>query len=149
MMNPRALILERATRPLYWLVLSAAIWILLRGHNEPGGGFIGGLVALAATAAYAIVFGVAAARRLLPCAPLPLAVLGVLLALASGLPAVALGRPYLTHLWFALPLGFAEPKLSTVLLFDAGVFGAVWGALAGYVLVLLRDPESAPVEETS
>ena len=70
MMNPRALILEQATRPLYWLVLSAAIWILLRGHNEPGGGFIGGLVALAPTAAYAIVFGVAAARRLLPCGAL-------------------------------------------------------------------------------
>ena len=55
MMNPRTLVLERATRPLYWVILTAAIWILLRGHNEPGGGFIGGLVALAATAAYAIV----------------------------------------------------------------------------------------------
>lgn len=148
-MTPRALILEQATRPLYWVILIAAVWILLRGHNAPGGGFIGGLIALAATAAYAIVFGVAAARRRLPCAPLPLAVLGVILALASGLPAVCLGQPYLTHLWFALPLGFAELKLSTVLLFDAGVFGAVWGALAGYVLALLRGAESKLAEEAS
>ncbi|HUM96192.1 MAG TPA: MnhB domain-containing protein, partial [Candidatus Competibacter sp.] len=65
-MNPRALMLEKAARPLYWIMLAAALWVLLRGHNAPGGGFIGGLIALAATAAYAIVFGAAAARRRLP-----------------------------------------------------------------------------------
>jgi multicomponent Na+:H+ antiporter subunit B len=34
--------------PLYWLILAASVWVLLRGHNEPGGGFIGGLVAVSA-----------------------------------------------------------------------------------------------------
>lgn len=146
-MNPRALILEKAARVLYWIILAAALWVLLRGHNAPGGGFIGGLIALAATAAHAIVFGAAAARRRLPLGPLPLAVLGVALALASGLPALWWDRPYLSHLWFVLPLGFTELKLSTVLLFDAGVFGAVWGALAGYVLALLSGVETATAEE--
>ena len=143
-MNPRALMLERAARPLYWAMLVLAIWILLRGHNAPGGGFIGGLVAVAATAALAIVLGTASARRRLPLAPPTLAVLGVGLALASGLPALALGRPFLTHLWLNLPLGFAELPLSTVLLFDAGVFLTVWGALSGYMLALLRGAEPGP-----
>ncbi len=145
-MNPRTLMLEKAARPLYWIMLAAALWVLLRGHNAPGGGFIGGLIALAATAAYAIVFGAAAARRRLPLGPLPLAALGVALALVSGLPALWWERPYLSHLWFSLPLGFTDLKLSTVLLFDAGVFGAVWGALAGYVLALLRSVEAAAAE---
>lgn len=140
-MTGRALLLERTTRPLYGILLLAAVWILLRGHNAPGGGFIAGLVAVAGTAAYAMVFGATAAQRRLPFGPIPLALLGALLALVSGLPALALGRPYLTHLWWNLPLGFAELPLSTALLFDAGVFLAVWGTLAGYVLALLRSGE--------
>jgi hypothetical protein len=56
---------------------------------------------------------------------------GVLLSLASGLPALVLGNAYMTHLWASLPLGFTEVKVSTVLLFDVGVFAAVWGALGG------------------
>ncbi len=143
-MSPRALMLERAARPLYWAMLALAVWILLRGHNAPGGGFIGGLTAVAATAARAIVLGEPEARRWLPLAPPTLAVLGVGLALASGLPALALDRPFLTHLWLTLPLGFTELPLSTVLLFDAGVFLAVWGALSGYVLALLHGAEPNP-----
>jgi len=55
--------------------------------------------------------------------------LGVGLALVSGIAAVLAGLPYLTHLWAG--------GLSTVLLFDLGVFCAVWGALTGYVYALL------------
>jgi len=141
-MTGRALLLERAARPLYGILLAAAAWILLRGHNAPGGGFIGGLVAVAGTAAYALLLGAAAAQRRLPLGPLPLALLGAILTLLSGLPALALDRPYLTHLWWNLPLGLIELPLSTVLLFDAGVFLAVWGTLAGYVLALVRSGET-------
>lgn len=141
-MTGRALLLERAARPLYGILLAAAVWILLRGHNAPGGGFIGGLVAVAGTAAYALLLGAAAAQRRLPLGPLPLALLGAILTLLSGLPALALDRPYLTHLWWNLPLGLTELPLSTVLLFDAGVFLAVWGTLAGYVLALVRSGET-------
>ena len=49
-MNRRSLVLERAALPAYWAMLAVAVVILLRGHNEPGGGFIGGLVAVAASA---------------------------------------------------------------------------------------------------
>lgn len=131
-MTPRSALLAFAARPLYWLLLAAALWILLRGHNEPGGGFIGGLVAVAASSLVAIALDTAAARRLQPLAPLPLAMLGVGLAMLSGLAGATTGAPYLTHLWTAW-------GVSTVMLFDVGVFLAVWGALTGYMYALLAD----------
>lgn len=138
-MNPRARILERSAGVAYWTMLIMAVWILLRGHNAPGGGFIAGLVALSATAQLSIVRGSAAARRYLPAPPDYLAAGGVLLAVTSGLPALCVHAPFLTHLWWSLELGGLSLKLSTVLLFDLGVFTAVWGALAMYVFTLLDE----------
>jgi multicomponent Na+:H+ antiporter subunit B len=129
-MKPRSILLERTAPLLYWVMLAIALAILLRGHNEPGGGFIGGLVAVAASALLAILLGPAAALRRQPLAPLRLALAGVGLTLASGLPAVFLGMSYLTHLW--------SGSWSTVLLFDLGVFCAVWGTLTGYLYPLLE-----------
>jgi multisubunit Na+/H+ antiporter MnhB subunit len=130
-MKARSFLLERAAPPAYWAMLAVAVVILLRGHNEPGGGFIGGLVAVAASALLAIVLGPSQARRRQPLAPLPLAMAGVGLALLSGLPALLAGLPYLTHLWAG--------GLSTVLLFDLGVFCVVWGSLTGYLYPLLEE----------
>ena len=58
-------ILRTATRFLMPLLLLFALFLLLRGHNEPGGGFVGGLVVAAAFVLYAIAYGVAAGRRAL------------------------------------------------------------------------------------
>jgi multicomponent Na+:H+ antiporter subunit B len=132
--TPRSLLLEKAARPLYWIILAGAVWIVLRGHNAPGGGFIGGLLAVAASAVLAIIHGVATARRYQPLPPMSLAIIGVGLAMLSGLAKVAAGQAYLTHLWG--PMG-----LSTVLLFDLGVFCTVWGSLTGYLYALLADAE--------
>jgi multicomponent Na+:H+ antiporter subunit B len=136
-MTPRSSLLTQSARPLYWILLAAAVWVLLRGHNEPGGGFIGGLLAVAGSSLVALVLDVRAARRLQPLAPLPLAMSGVALALLAGLFGVTAGLPFLTHLW-------AGVGVSTVMLFDIGVFCTVWGALTGYVYVLLDDAEAAP-----
>ena len=131
-MSPRSPLLVWAAGPLYWLLIAAALWLLLRGHNEPGGGFIAGLVAVAASSLLALSQDITAARRWQPLAPLPLAMLGVGLAALAGLPGVLGGQPFLSHLWL-------ESGLSTVLLFDLGVFCAVWGALTGYLYPLLND----------
>lgn len=133
----RSTLLTQAARPVYWLMLAAAVWILLRGHNEPGGGFIGGLVAVAGSSLLAITLGPTVARRLLPLAPLPLAMSGVGLALLAGLGGVAMGMPFLTHVW-------TDMGLSTVMLFDVGVFLTVWGALTGYVFALLDERRPTP-----
>lgn len=127
-------LLEAAARPLYWVLLAGAVWVLLRGHNAPGGGFIGGLLAVAASSLLATAQGVTAARRLQPLAPLSLAIIGVGIAMLSGLTALLLGRPFLTHIW--------SGGLSTVLLFDVGVFLSVWGALTGYIYPLLETDDA-------
>ena len=140
-MTARALIAEVFLRLLYPLLLLASLWVLLRGHNAPGGGFIGGLLAVAASAAYALTFDATRALRRLPLGPERLAALGVLIALLSGLPALLNDLPFLTHLWITLPLGVTDLPLSTVMLFDLGVYLCVWGALGGYCLALIRSIE--------
>ena len=79
-------ILQTATRVLMPLLLLFAVFLLLRGHNEPGGGFVGGLVVAASFVLYSIAFGVDAARRALLVRPVDAARRGLLVALASGLP---------------------------------------------------------------
>ena len=143
-MTRRALIAEVFMRFLYPLLLAASIWVLLRGHNAPGGGFIAGLLAVAASAAYALVFDAGQALQRLPLAPVRLAAGGVLLALLSGLPALCQGRPFLSHPWLSFGLAGFEIPFSTVMLFDLGVFLAVWGALAGYCLKLVASIEEEP-----
>jgi multicomponent Na+:H+ antiporter subunit B len=130
-MTRRAVLLDVVVRPLYPGLLLFSVWLLLRGHNEPGGGFIGGMVAVAATAVRAAAIGWAGTAQRIPLGPSRLAGTGVGLALVSGLPALLVGRPYLTHLWVDVPLAVTSVSVSTVLLFDLGVYLTVWGALGG------------------
>ena len=133
-------LLDEATRVLVPVVLLASVWLLLRGHNAPGGGFIGGMVAVAATSLLAVTRGAEAALAFLPLGPIRLACLGVLVGLAAGLPALLLGAPYMTHLWGEL-MGL---KVSTVLVFDLGVYLAVWGGLGGLCAMALglEEPDA-------
>ncbi len=132
------LLLRNVCKRVYVLALVASLWILLRGHNEPGGGFIGGLVAAAASIALAIAYGAPAAARRFPFrAPVRCGVIGVLITITSGLPALWRGDPYLTHPWSSLGLGPLSLDVSSVLVFDLGVYLCVWGAIGGLALELL------------
>jgi multicomponent Na+:H+ antiporter subunit A len=121
-------IFRTAARLLMPLLLLFAIFLLLRGHNHPGGGFVGGLVVAAAFAMYGLAYGTAAARRALLVTPTALLGGGLLIALVSGLPAALRGQPFLTAQWAlgAVPAG-------TPLVFDVGVFLVV----AGVVLMMI------------
>lgn len=148
-MTKESLLLRASAKNLYALILIASIWVLFRGHNEPGGGFIGGLLAVSATVLLAIAENPAAAERRLPGRnALRLAAIGVALSLASGFPALLRGGAYLTHLWGKVPLGLFTWKVSTVMLFDLGVYLAVWGGIGGFALALLAM-ESDEIEEPS
>ena len=121
-------IFRTAARLLMPLLLVFAVFLLLRGHNEPGGGFVGGLVASAAFALYAIAFGAQRARQALLVRPLTLLGAGLLIAVGSGLPAVLRGQPFLTASWMSGPVALGTPVL-----FDIGVFLVV----AGVVLMMI------------
>jgi multicomponent Na+:H+ antiporter subunit B len=113
-----------------------SIFVLLRGHNEPGGGFIGGLIAVAALSIYGIAFGVETVRRAIVFHPLSIAGAGLLLATLSGLVSMLFHVPFMTGLWvYPVVLG-EEIPLSSVMPFDIGVYLVVVGAVTSIALSL-------------
>lgn len=129
-------ILQTAVRLLMPLLLLFAVFLLLRGHNQPGGGFVGGLVVSASFVLYSIAFGVDAARRALLVRPSTLLGMGLLVALVSGLPAVVAGHAFMTALWTTVAAGPMAIAVGTPLVFDVGVFLAVIGVVLTIVFTL-------------
>jgi multisubunit Na+/H+ antiporter MnhB subunit len=129
-------ILQTAARLLMPLLLLFAVFLLLRGHNQPGGGFVGGLVVASSFVLYSIAFGVDAARRALLVTPSMLLGIGLLVAVASGIPGVVGGRPFMSAVWTTLGAGSAVIDLGTPLVFDVGVFLAVIGVVLTIVFTL-------------
>lgn len=126
----RGLILPTATTWLMPVLVLFSVFLLLRGHNEPGGGFAGGLVAAAAFVLLSIASGVAAARRALHVDPRTFIGVGLVLMLASGLIVPLLdGEPYLASRWWTVSIGDYQIALGTPLLFDIGVYLAVAGTI--------------------
>ncbi|PDT15275.1 Na(+)/H(+) antiporter subunit B [Rhizobium sp. J15] len=118
------------------LMLLFSVFVLLRGHNEPGGGFIGGLIAASGLAIYGIARGVAAVRRALFFHPLAVAGAGLLLSTVAGLLSILFAVPFMTGLWIYPSLLGTEVPLSSVLLFDIGVYLVVLGAITSIALAL-------------
>ena len=130
------LILRNASRILLPVALAFSVYLLLRGHNEPGGGFVGGLVASAGLTVHGAALGGERLLRTLRLAPATYGAIGLVLALVSGLPGLLLGQPFLTHQWGMGPAGLA---LGTTLVFDLGVYLAVLGAVTGFVAHYLPE----------
>lgn len=135
----RSLILTTATRYLLPLMLLFSVFILLRGHHNPGGGFIGGLVASAAFALYGFAYGMPEARRVLLIDPLRLMGIGLLTAVSSGLLAPMVSQqPFLAPIWGENSYP-ALGKLGTPLMFDIGVYLTVIGVMLLIILTLAEE----------
>jgi multisubunit Na+/H+ antiporter MnhB subunit len=130
--------LRAVSRPVTMLLVAMSVIVLLRGHNEPGGGFIGGLLAAAGFVVHALAFGPVPARRLLRTSPLTLLASGLLLAALSGVPGLVIDGAYMVGQWWGEMLSLG--KFGTVLLFDVGVYLVVLGAVA-LVLLGVLDPD--------
>lgn len=126
-----SLILRTLAPAITFLMIAFSIFIMLRGHNSPGGGFIGGLLAASGVALYALAFGVVAARRMLRIHPLTIAAIGLILSALSGVVSALYGVPYMTGLWFDIGI-----DVSTVMSFDIGVYLVVVGAFSSILLAL-------------
>ena len=132
----------RTIAPVITVVMVVfSIFVMLRGHNEPGGGFIGGLIAASAIAIYGMAVGPEGVRRALKVDPLAVAGFGVMIAGLSGLLSLAFGVPYLTGLWAILHLEGAEVAISTPLVFDIGVYLTVFGTVSAVALALEDEGE--------
>ncbi len=130
-----SIILSTAARSLAPLMILFSFYLLLRGHNEPGGGFVGGLVASSAFALFIIAYDVQHARDMLRVDPQVLMGSGLLIALLSGLPAVFLGMPFMTGLWYSAKIPVIG-KVGTPLVFDVGVYLLVVGIVLTIIFAL-------------
>ncbi|RVU34176.1 monovalent cation/H+ antiporter subunit A [Hwanghaeella grinnelliae] len=119
-----------ASRVMMPIALMAGVYIFLRGHNEPGGGFIAGLVvAIALVMQYmASGFAWAVARQRVPYHTT--IALGVMAACFTGVGAWFAGRPFLTSDFGYVTIPPLEKfELATAMAFDIGVFLCVIGAV--------------------
>jgi multicomponent Na+:H+ antiporter subunit B len=133
-----SVILGNAARAIEPLLVFYAFYLLVAGHNEPGGGFVGGLVAAAAVTLHSIAFGVPSARRALRLEPRTVTAAGLLVALAAAWIGPLAGAPPMTGLWTRAP-GQTVLELGTPVLFDAGVFLVVVGATASAIFALSEE----------
>lgn len=124
------------------IMLVFAVYVCLRGHNEPGGGFIGGLIAAAAIAILGMAKGAAATRRALRFDALSIAAFGVIIAILSGLVSLFTVEPFMTSQWLYLDMGETVVPLSTPLIFDIGVFLVVFGTISAITLALEYEGDS-------
>lgn len=117
------LFLAMLMRPLLPLALTVSVYLLLRGHHQPGGGFVAGLVSSVALIMQYLGNGIAFAQPRLPHHPARLLALGLLLAAGIGVASWPFARPFLTsaHGHLQLPL-LGEVELASAMVFDLGVY---------------------------
>jgi multicomponent K+:H+ antiporter subunit A len=119
-------VLVRLMLPFATLV---SMYLFMRGHNEPGGGFVAGLVFSVALLLQYIVSGTSWVEAHLPLYPRRWIGVGLLVALATGLGAWAWGYPFLTSHTAHLHLPWVgEVHVASALFFDIGVFTLVVGS---------------------
>lgn len=122
----KLLIFKTATSFLLPLLLLFSIFILLRGHYLPGGGFVGGIIAAIAFVLHAFAFGLRNTRKLLRVKPKSLMPVGLALAVFSAILPLFQGLPIMTGLWLNEPLPVIG-LVGSALLFDLGVYIVVLG----------------------
>jgi multicomponent Na+:H+ antiporter subunit B len=122
----KSVILRTASNYLLPLLLLFSVFILLRGHYNPGGGFVGGLIASIAFVLHAFANRLENTQKLLRYPPGSLIPIGLAVALLSGLAPVFVGKPFLTALWFSTPMPIIG-MVGSPLFFDIGVYLVVIG----------------------
>ncbi|MGP1345217.1 MAG: Na+/H+ antiporter subunit B [Phycisphaerales bacterium] len=132
-----SLIFRTATAIILPVLLLFSIVVLFRGHNEPGGGFVGGLVAASAFALFAMAHGTEGARRMLRARLFTLLGTGLAVALGSAIFAMLFALPFMQGMWtsFGVP-GLGEIKVGTPVVFDIGVYLTVMAVTLTFIFNL-------------
>lgn len=135
----KSLLLGTAARWISPVLIAMSVFFWLRGHNEPGGGFVAGLICSAGIVVRLISWNSDPRRfAIFGLRPLQLCGIGLLLSLASGLLSLFREQPYMTGVWHFqswLPVvGFS--KFGTPFYFDTGVFIVVVGVVLQVFLAI-------------
>jgi multicomponent Na+:H+ antiporter subunit B len=134
----KSLISQAVVRLLLPLFLFFSFYMLFRGHNEPGGGFIGGLIGTIVFILHGMIYGPDVTRKLLPFDPIWFIFWGLFLVLLSGVISLLISGSFLTGVWtdFYLPF-FGKP--GTPILFDIGIYLLVMGVVLKIAYTMLDE----------
>lgn len=112
-----------------------SLFLLWRGHNDPGGGFSGGLVAAAALTLHLLAFGVPATKKLLRVSSFSLIGFGLLIAALSATSSMLAGKPFMTSMW----MDIGGTHVGTPMLFDLGVYILVVGMAMTIIFAISEE----------
>jgi multisubunit Na+/H+ antiporter MnhB subunit len=124
----RIVFLDQSATLLFHAVMIGSIYLLFVGHNQPGGGFVGGLVAGAAISLRYLSGGIAEVRRISRFRPWTILAWGIIIAMITALTPMFRGRAVMSSLRtsFDMPL-IGHISVATTLVFDVGVYLVVVG----------------------
>ncbi len=133
-------ILQTVTKLVVFIILTFGVELFFSGHNDPGGGFIGGLVLSSALVLLFLVHDIETVEKGIPVDFKKVAAVGVLFVVGTGVGAVLFGASFLSQAFghFELPV-FGSTELATVVLFEAGVAMAVVGTVVTIMLSISED----------
>jgi multicomponent K+:H+ antiporter subunit A len=125
-----SLLLQTAAPPLLAFALVVSLFLFLRGHNQPGGGFVAGLVTGIAVFLQYVAYGAGAVEARMSTDHVRTIAAGLAIAAATGLGSFAFDHPFLTSSSPYVPVPLLGPvKLPTATFFDLGVYLAVVGTV--------------------
>ncbi|WP_182199966.1 Na(+)/H(+) antiporter subunit B [Paraliobacillus salinarum] len=132
--------LHTITRIAVFIILSFSLYLLFAGHNNPGGGFIGALMAASAIVLLYVSFDLKTIKSVLPFYYPYFIATGLILAMGTGVSSVLFGYPFLTQFfkYATLPI-LGEVELTTALVFDIGVFIVVIGVALLIITTIAED----------
>lgn len=146
----RSVILDEADRWLFLVVLLVSVYLTFRGHNAPGGGFIGGLVASAAFVLRYLAQRQSVDRIYEVFKPHVILGLGLATSVITGLIPVMLGETLLeSHIWkMDLPV-FGDVKVVSSMFFDLGVYLLVVGVVLSVLVALGVNQDEYDIDNFS
>lgn len=136
----RSIILSSVLNVLIPLFLIFAIFMLFRGHDRPGGGFIAGLIVAIPFMVNAMAFGARHTQQKFLIKPFFIIPIGLLLATLSGVFAFISKQPFLSALWSVYKVPVIG-KVGTPTIFDIGVFLIVSGVVLQITFMVIHEDE--------
>jgi len=135
-------ILQTFTKAIAFIILIFSLYLFFAGHNQPGGGFIGGLMTASALVLLYIAYDIKMVKKMIPFDFKKMIAVGMLTAVATGGGSFLFQKPFLTHAfgYFQLPF-LGKTELATAVLFDLGVYLTVVGVTMTIILAIAEDED--------
>lgn len=134
------LILRMMTNIVVFIIFGFSLALFFAGHNAPGGGFVGGLVAASGFSLIFLAYGIDVLKRVFKIEANTVIVIGILIALLTASGSFFFGVPFLSHTFAHVYVPFfGDIELTTALLFDLGVYVTVVGVAMLIIMSIAED----------